>query len=279
MGEAQMGIEAKKDAPEIDAAAEFRKMFENCDGAATVVGVSPAGLMGGLLTRSVTFVSGKDSAKVLSGIKRTMDDAKDRDLADVTYTENATEVAGIKADSYELRVKEDPDNQMASRAAAMIYGASGGPSGYIVKTNGGVIQTYAKSSDLLEAAIKAQKGEGGFGSEKVSAGVAEKLPTGRVAEIYIGIKGLLDSATPLAAMALPNFRLDVPDNLPPIALSLAPRDGSMQATIYAPNKTIKVLADVAKQVQAGMGGGEAEEDDAEPAKKPEGDPANKKPKF
>ena len=278
--------------PMIDAAA-MRKMLEITDGSVTVVGVSPAGIMGGLLTRSVSFVTTKNPTEYIRLNRAALQQMQDSDTAEVTFTEAGAEVAGKKVDVFEVRLKPDGDNPMAGKVMAGLYGLSGGPNGFIAGVDGGVISTFAKSSELMEKSMKAAAGTDTMGADKTMAATAKNLPVGRVAEAYIGVKGIIDSVSGFIAMSNPNFKLDMPENLPPLALSIATGGGSLQATIFAPSPTLKVLGDVAKQFK--NNGGDDEADDAPAGKKPakgsdrggdEGDkPADKdaeksvKPKF
>ncbi len=262
--------------------ASMQKLLAKTDGSVMVVGVSPAGIMGGLLTRSVSFVATKDPASYVTQNRAILQQMQDGDMAEVNYTEGGAEVGGKKVDVFEVRLKPDGDNPMAGQVMAGLYGLSGGPTGFIGAVDGGVISTFAKSSELFEKSVKAAAGTDALGGDKTMVATAKNLPAGRVAEAYIGIKGIIDSVSGFIAMSNPNFKLDMPENLPPLALSLATGGGSLQATIFAPTPTLKVLGDVSKQFR--NSGGDEEADDAPAGKKP-AKPADKdgekgaKPKF
>ena len=91
---------------------------------------------------------------------------------------------------------------------------------------------------------------------KVLSAVAEKLPAGRAMEGFIGVKGLLDTLLPMAAMfgGAP-LKVEIPEKLPPIAGGLAMGDRQMQATFYIPADVIKTGGDIAKAFMASQGGG------------------------
>lgn len=243
-------------------------------GAATVVGVSPAGLMGGLLTRTVSYTATKDPAKMLTLTRENMQIMADSGMADLTYTQGGAEVAGRKVDVFEMRIKGGDENPMAAQMMAGLYGLAGGPSGYMTTVEGGVVSTFAKSSELMEKSIKAAGGADTLSSDKTLAATAKNLPSGRVAEAYIGVRGILESVGGFLAMSNPNFKIDLPENLPPLALALSPNKGSLRATIFAPTPTLKILGDVATQLTPR---GEEDEVDAEPAK--DGAKPADKPKF
>jgi|GEM_PF-1409313 len=250
-------------------------------GAASVIGVSPAGLMGGLLTRMVSYTATKDPAKMLTLARENMQSMADGDAAEVKYTQGGAEVAGRKVDVFEMRIKGGEENPMAGQVMAGLYGLSGGPTGYTTTVEGGVVTTFAKSSELMEKSIKAAGGADTLSSDKTLAATAKNLPSGRVAEAYIGVRGILESVGGFLAMSNPNFKIDMPENLPPLALALSPNKGSLRATIFAPTPTLKILGDVATQMAPR---GEEDEMDTEPAKdgeKPakEGAKPAEKPKF
>ena len=259
--------------------AGMQKLLAITDGSVTVVGVSPAGIMGGLLTRTVSFATTKDTAAYLKLHREMLQQMQDGDIAEVNYTERSVEVASKKVDVFEVRLKPDGDNPMAGQIMAGLYGLSGGPTGFIVGVDGGVVSTFAKSSELMEKAMKAAAGTETLGADKTMVATARNLPAGRVAEAHIGVKGIIDSVSGFIAMSNPNFKLDMPENLPPLALSIATGGGSLQATIFAPTPTLKVLGDVSKQFS--NSGDDEEADDAPAGQKPADKDAEKgaKPKF
>jgi hypothetical protein len=243
-------------------AMDFRQAMKTSQGQATVVGVSPAGIMGGLLTRSVAFTAATDPAASIAETRKSMQKLADADVAVTDFKEGSVEIGGQKVSEYKVQMKPDPDNPMVAQATTMMFGLSGGPTGFVAATDGGVITTYAKATDLMEAAMKASKGDGGFTQDKVVGQVAAQLPPGRAAEVFIGVRGILDTLTPLLAMVGGgNVKLDLPETIPPIAAAISPGEGAMTATIYLPAPTLKTIADVTRAIQGagqGDGGGPAD---------------------
>ncbi len=103
-------------------------------------------------------------------------------LATVKWAEGEKEVAGVKVDSFEARMAPDPTSPLAGPMGPMLWGPSGGPSGYIAKVDGGVLMTLSKNSTLMGSALASAKGEKSLGQEKVLSQVSGMLPKGRVAE-------------------------------------------------------------------------------------------------
>ncbi|MFN0010500.1 MAG: hypothetical protein ACKVS8_02525 [Phycisphaerales bacterium] len=225
---------------------------DKIDGHATIVGVSPAGLMGGILTNSAGYTATKDAAAVALQPKATLDALTAEKLATGKFEE--ADIGGTKVNSYEMRLAADPGNPMAAQGMMMMFGPVGGPNGYLAAVDGGVVQTYSKNQALMASALGAAKGEGTLAGDKLIQQVGEKLPPNRVAEVYLGSKGILDTVMPMMAMFMGvQVAVDVPPSLPPIGLALAPKEGTLQASIYVPSPVIKTFAEVAKQVQ-GPGG-------------------------
>jgi hypothetical protein len=242
--------------------------FQKMTGAASVLGVSPAGLMGGLLSNGVSFMATTDNAALSQAQQSAMTAMVDAKMAQGKFEPAKQEVDGVKVDSFEFRMLPDPNNPAMAMGAGMIFGPSGGPSGFMAGVDGGVIQTLGRNSATMSAALKAAKGENSFTGDAVIGQIGEKLPKDRVAEAYIGIKDLLNQMLPMAAMMGMPVTIDIPQNLPPIGAAIAPSAGSMTASIYLPAPVLKTFGEVVKQVQAGMPEGE-QPGDNQPAGQPQ----------
>ncbi len=240
----------KKD-DQADMMAQFVRNLDTTKGAAFSMGFAPGGIMSGLLSNTVSYTATTDNAAAVAAIKAQFDQAEKSNTAKIKWTAGGQEVAGKKVDVYEMRLLPDPENPMSVQMNQGLFGPMQGPSGYIAQVDGGVLMTFSKSSSLMTSAINAAGGEASLGKDKVVSQVAEKLPPGRFAELYISVKGLFDTVIPFAAMVgMPAPNVDVPDTLPPLALSLAPKAGSIQGTIYLPAPSIKVISEVAKSFQS-----------------------------
>lgn len=247
----------------------FVESLEKTDGAGVLIGFSPAGLMGGLLVNTMSYTVAKDPAAALAMRKSQVQAALDAKLATGKVENAAAEVNGVKVDSYEMRMTADPNNPFAAQASMMIFGPAGGPSGYFAAVDGGVVETYAKNSQLMGAAMKAAKGENTIAADKPIGMVAERLPKDRIAEVYVGIKGILDGVLPLGAMFMGvQLQVDIPQDLPPVGLAISSRDSVITQSIYLPAPVLKTLGEVAKQAQGAMQPPENEPGDKPPARQP-----------
>lgn len=245
----------------------FFENLDNNNGGSMVVGFSAAGLMGGALASTVMYTAAPDATAAVANAKAAMMSVQENKKGTVKWVDGEKEIAGVKVDSYEVRMSADPDDPTGGQAAAMIFGP-GGPAGYVAKVDGGMFMTMSKNSKLMTAALGAAKGENSLAQEKVLSQVAGMMPKGRVMEGYLGVKGILDSVLPAAAMfGMPVPSVDIPENLPPAAMGLAPRGDSMQMTLYFPAPTIKTVAEIVKSTRDAMGGMEGEAGEARPEKK------------
>ncbi len=253
-------------------------VMENATGMSMVIGVPPGGVMGGVLTRTFTYMQTSTPEKIIALYRDQMPKAMEKDqLGKMEYKSNVSQIEGHSIDAFDMTIDAEEGMQgMGPQIMQGMFGMTGGPTGYITTVDGGVVSTMSKSTEMMTAAIKATKGENTFTSEKVLAAVAEKLPAGRAVEGYLGVKGMLDTLLPMAGMMTGKpIKLEIPEKLPPIAGGLAMGDGQMQATFYIPADVIKVGAQIAKTLNS-AGDGEGG-DDGEGAAPKEEKKAN--PKF
>lgn len=254
-------------------------VMENATGMSMVVGVPPGGIMGGALTRTTAFVQTSTPDKVIAFYRDEMPKALEKDqLGKMEYKSSVSKIDGHTIDAFDMTIEADEGMQgMGPQIMQGMFGMTGGPTGYITTVDGGVVSTMSKSTEMMTAAIKATKGENTFTTDKVLAAVAEKLPSGRAMEGYIGVKGLLDTLLPMAGMVTGKpIKLDIPEKLPPIAGGLAMGERQVQATFYIPADVIKVGGQIARTLNAGDGNGDGM-DDGEGAAPKEEKKAN--PKF
>src|SRR5262249_46956773 len=103
-------------------------------------------------------------------------------------------------------------------------------------------------------------GDKGLSQDKGVRTITENLPGDRVAEAYIGVKSILETAT--AFMGLFNFK--VPEDLAPVGLALTTTGGGARATVFMPQQVMETLARLNK---AANGEGDDEEKKPEPKEK------------
>lgn len=244
---------------------------KNADGGAMVMGMPPGGLMAGLFTSTISYVKTSNPDAFLENMQQGLKKLNGQSINGLTmetnFAANGGDIEGTKVGTWGIKLAIDensPDDPgEVAMALPVIFGQSGGPSGYIAPVNGGLLQTFGRNQGLISSALKVNNADqGGFAADKLLAKVAEQLPKNRIAEAFVGIKSLLESALPLAAMANVDIDIEIPPSLPPIGMGLAGGNGGFHVGIYLPAPTVKTIAAVAMQAQAAqMGGDDFENDD------------------
>lgn len=264
-----------------DAAGGANKMMDmgealkNTQGASFLLGFNPGGLMAGILTQTITYTaSGPEGVK---SFQSNLTKMQELGLGTTKYTPAKVDVNGTKVDEYEMKMKADPNNPQMGQAMIFMFGPSGGPSGYVAAVDGGYVQTMSRSSDLMGAALKAAKGENTLDGDAQIKAVADRMPAGRFAELYIGPKAIVDTVKPMIAMFMgAAVDYEVPATTQPLGLALASSEGSLHANIYVPNQTVKVMSEFVKGLEKARQGEDPA--DAAPAPAPKKD-KGEKPKF
>jgi hypothetical protein len=236
----------------------FMPQLENAEGAAMAMGAPPGGLLGGVFTSTTTYTKCAKPEALTTALADSLKalDGKEQGgmVMHGSYEAAGAEVDGTKVDVWTMKIEPGSDSDEMGQMAMvlpMIFGP-GGPGGYVAKVNGGVVRSYAKNSLVMGAAIKAAQGGDNLGKDKSLAQVGEKLPSGRVAEAYVGVKSIFEAVLPLMAMGGMQMDIELPANMPPIGAGLATLDGGVRLGIFVPAPVIQTIAEVG--MQAGAGG-------------------------
>ena len=233
---------------------------DSMDGYAAVMGASPAAMMGGgLLVNTVTFTASKDSAKMVAATAEAlqkMNGVKSGPMTTTTsYKSAAAEVNGVKVDTWTSSMEFDPNDPMAAQAQmmqGMIFG-QGGLTGMSAAVEGGMVGIFSQNTPLMTNALDAAiSGKNTMGSDAIIKEVASNLPAGRTAEVFIGVKPLMEAIIGAAAMFGGTPEIKVPAQLSPIAIGASTSGGGVDLRIFVPSDVIKGVADVAQQFNAGM---------------------------
>ncbi len=240
----------------------FLKTVDTFDGMAFTMGTPPAMMGGGLFTNTSAYVRTRDAAGYAAAIKEAMTSMNGKTIPPFTYQTSykpgAKTVGGVSVDEWSMRMEADQNDPAAQQAAMglmMIYGAEGGPSGFLAPADGGAVMTYSMNTQLLEQALGAAKG-GGLATDAGVKGVSGSLPTDRTIEGYVGVKSLLEMFMGMAAImggAAPE--LEIPPDLPPIGFGGTTTDGGVRLVVFAPTQvltTIKQAADAGENMGAGQ---------------------------
>ncbi|MGH7133206.1 MAG: hypothetical protein ACREJO_14840 [Phycisphaerales bacterium] len=222
---------------------QFMDEIESSTGRSVIIAGSKGGVATGLLGQMLVYTQAADPTKAMNVFKT---GATDPTIGGGEWKPGVTTVDSVSVNEWSKKVGTEGAEE--GMGPDELYGNAEGPIGYAALTEGGFITTYSKSSELISAALKAVKGEGSLAGDKVLQQVAEKLPNNRMAEVYIGLDTILNSV-PQAQMVVGMMGITVPASMPPIALSISPDAGSAQASIFLPTPVLKMIGDVAKNMQ------------------------------
>ncbi len=232
---------------------------DKIDGYALVMGASPAAVMGGgLFVNTVTYTATSDAKGVVSTMAETMQKTSGVKMGPVTttntYKADASEINGVKVDTWTSSMEFDPNDPMAAQALmmqGMIFG-QGGLSGMTAAVDGGIVGIMSQNTPLMTNALDAAKaGKNSLGADAILKDVAGTLPKGRTFEGYIGVKPLMDAIVGAAAMFGGAPEIKMPAQMSPVALGASTDHGGVDLRIFVPSDVIKGIADVANQFKAG----------------------------
>jgi len=228
---------------------------------------SPAFGGAGLLSASVTYVRGDDKA---DAYRETLRETDGRTVAGVkyetSYSPDTIEINGVEVDGYSMNLDfqgagpggNSPLAQSPfadpSVIMSLLYGPSGGPSGYVASRGGGVYITGGKNSDLLAASFEAADGDARLTDNAALRDVMNRLPDGRNAEVYVNLNAILETVLSFAQMA--GGAMDLPEipDMPPLGAATAIMDGGVMIRLHVPMSVITTAGKLAEQFQ-GMGPG------------------------
>lgn len=238
--------------------AAMMKSIEKMDGMVFQWGASPA-MMGGMFVNALAYVKTTDAAGYTAAMKETMAAMNGKTIQGLTYQTSyksaARDVGGVKADEWSLRMQADPNDPTAQQMQAMqmgLFGMEGGPSGYLAPAKDGLVMTYSKNSALLEQALTAAKGSGGYGAEAGVKTVGAMLPGGRTVEGYIGVKSILDMVIGFAAMMGGGpVDMQVPADLPPVGIGGTTDGGGVRLAVFVPGQVIQTFKQFVEQMEGG----------------------------
>ncbi|MGP1309543.1 MAG: hypothetical protein ACTS27_05020 [Phycisphaerales bacterium] len=240
-------------------------LLDNLTGQSGVIMKNPAGLTGGLLARGTFYYESSSPDAVLQGYETLLNDL-DGESANglnysATYKADTTTIGDRKVSAYSLRAQARPGSMAGGMG--MIYGPTGGPSGFLGKVDKGVVATTTPDQSLMTGALDAAGGKNSLAGDRMLSQVQRNLPEKRVFEAYIMPRSILDQALPfLAMMGQPIDANAIPQALPPIGASMSADGGAMRFDVFVPAPVIKAgvavgqsLQDMIPQNGAGNGAG------------------------
>jgi hypothetical protein len=142
----------------------------------------------------------------------------------------------------------------AAMAMGMVFGPAGGPSGYLGATDGGLVMTMAKNSELAAEAINAAKSGKGLSTDTLVRSVAKHLPERRNLEVYVGFGNLAEMAMGFMAMSpMGPLDVEIPANLEPIGFATTTQAGAFEARVFAPEGVLTLIRDLSAAMEEAQG--------------------------
>lgn len=257
----------------------FLKQLPNVNGFAMVMGASPGGLMGGMLANTVYYVQASKPEELQAAFKSASTEMNGKTIQGITYKTTyasaASEVEGVKVDTWTMQMQPDPNNPAAmsmQQAQAMLYGMGGQPSGFSAAVDSGVVMTMSQNTPLMASALKAVKDGGGLAADPLVKDAVSNLPENRTFEGYIGVKSLMDAVSGLMAMMGRPATYQTPASLAPVVMGGTTSQGAIRVKTFIPMPVMTAVGDFAKSMRQGE---EGEEEEVAPAD----DNAGKPPRF
>lgn len=238
---------------------DMSRFIDLQDGSVFVLGESPALLGGGLFANTMYYYKSSSPADLVAASRdatREMDDTEVEGIRfSTSYQDGATTISNTSIDSWSVRMQFDPNVPEAAQVqmiTSTIFGPEGGPSGYVAQTDDGVIMTLSRNSQLMERAISAAREGNGLGTNETMRRIAEHLPADSTFEGYLNVGGVLRSVGGMMAMMGMPMQLDLPENMPPVAMGATTNDGGVRTKIFVPTDVMKAVREIVKDMGPAM---------------------------
>jgi len=247
--------------------AALKKSIDKCDGAATIMGASAAGLMG-LFANTSTFISTSDPKGYLTASRDALKEMNGKEMnglkAKVESKPEDVEIGGVKADTWSMTfAPNDPNDPQAGQIQmmmGMMFG-QGGLGGMTAPVEGGVVQTLSQNTPLFTKAVEAAKNGKGLADDEQVKEVQSQLPASRTFEVFLGTKSILDAVNAAMGMFGGGADFKVPAKVSHVGMGASTDGGGLDFRVFVPADVIKTVAGIAQS----MKGGDAEGDDKAPA--------------
>ncbi|MEM8757783.1 MAG: hypothetical protein AAGF47_08370 [Planctomycetota bacterium] len=250
---------------------DFSQFFEGANGFATVVGMNPAGIMGGMFVNTTAIMDVDDADTFINTYGDSLRAMNDQTANGVTtqtqFAETPQQIAGVDAYRWQVKMLPDldtPGAQQMQMMMPMLFGPTGGPSGYLAAaSNDTVVMTYSTNSSAVSNAVKAAREGGTLASDMLFRQQAERLHEEAVMVAYVDAGSILRTVLPFAAMFAGPVDVEVPEAVTPIAMSMAADDGSMTFRTVVPTDVIDLFAQLGEAFE-GMNEGNDFDDGGDP---------------
>jgi hypothetical protein len=137
----------------------------------------------------------------------------------------------------------------------------------IAPVESGVVMTMSKNTPLMTTAIEAAKSGKGLADDAQIKEVQSHLPSGRMFEMYLGTKSIMETINGFMGMFGGGAEIKVPAKVSPIGMAAGVEGGGVDFRIFVPTDVIETVAAAIKEAQQMDEGGDEDEPAGEkPAK-------------
>lgn len=236
---------------------DMASMMANSKGMAGAMGTVP--MMGaGLFSNMVQVTAANNGAQMMGDVSKMMKSLDGQSIEGMKYAvvmeEAAVKIGGVDVSKFGLSMQPDGTGDAdafgpAAMVLPMLFGPSGGPNGFMANVDGMIVQTMSQNTPLMEKAIAAAKSGGGLGSTDALKGVASKLPSSRVFEMYLGIDQIINTVGPMASTfgVLPAF--EPMPVMAPVGIGIGTGDRGMHGAMHLPKDVIKSVVALAQTME------------------------------
>lgn len=246
--------------------------LESAEGFAMVVGANKAGPMAGVFINTAAFIATKDAKGMLEALRANADAAKETKVGGATikinYSRDVAEASGVKFDASSTTIDPDPNDPNAFMAGMMMQTLFGNPRGFsqmAAATERGLVMTLSQNTPLMSSAIQAAQTGQGLGEEESIKAIRSQLPAQRSMEFYLGSATILD-AVKTGVEEFLGEEINVPANVPPVAMAGGMEGGAVSLRLFVPNAVISAVEQL--KAQFNTVNDDLEPMDDAPAKKP-----------
>lgn len=233
-------------------------------GIAGVIGVSPAMMQTGLLSRQVAYYRTGERQKAresfMNSVKGLDGQTTNGVVSATSYEPGAAEVNGVKVDKYSIAVsladQNDPAAMQMNMGMMMMFGPGMGPSGFLAPVTGGIVQTLSQDQALLTTAMEAAASGDGLSRHERLGKTASRLQKNRSMEMYVAVDEALNMVGPMMAMMGAGPEIPRLEDTPPVGVGVTTDKGGMSVRVFVPQALVAMVAEL---VQAQGQGEQADE--------------------
>ncbi len=248
----------------------FDTLVSDVKGGVQVMGASD-NIMGGLFSKTMYYMEVKDADEYISATQQVYAKVNEGmgELAQVGVEVHAsmdaepTEINGVEAYGYSFAMDM---SQMGgadmmggpnpAMVLGMIFGADGGPRGYMAKVGDGIVATLSKDAQFFSQVADGARGQHTMAGNGSIAQTAAMLPGNRIIETYLAADHFVNAAGPMLMMfgVIPEF--EPLGSLPPVGMACTADGGGVMFRTVVPIETIGSIMEMVPEDGYGDDGDE-----------------------